>query len=188
MPPPRKVDLLPPDLRAWLKAAFEARGFGGYEEIADALNKRLTAEGSSLRIAKTAVAAFGKEHREFVRLQEESQAWTKDWLTKEGLEGEAETHKVLFQMISALVFKTLQAMMVEEGAPEPKALAQLGQLLRTLIHSSGIREKVVAEAAERAKAEERERMAAAAEGAAVRAGLTKERAQELRRELLGIAA
>ena len=71
---------------------------------------------------------------------------------------------------------------------QPKALAQLGQLLRTLIHSSGIRERVVAEAAERAKAEERERVAAAAETAAVRAGLTKDRAAELRRELLGIAA
>lgn len=31
MPAPRKIDMLPPELRDWLKAELVGRGFGDYE-------------------------------------------------------------------------------------------------------------------------------------------------------------
>ncbi len=34
MPPPRKVDLLPADLKRYLQEALKERGFAGYEELA----------------------------------------------------------------------------------------------------------------------------------------------------------
>ncbi len=153
MPPPRKVDLLPPDLRDWLKEACETRGWSGYEELADTLNRRLVAEGSSLRIQKTAVAAFGKEHRQFVKLQEEASAWAKDWMTGQGLGDEAEQHKVLFQMINTLAFKVMKAMLKEGEEPDPKDLHFLGKMMKDVMSSSGIRDKLIADAETRAAKE-----------------------------------
>jgi hypothetical protein len=70
VPPPRKVDLLPPELRGWLQEELRARGFGGYEELAEALNFRLEEEGVELRIGKSALHAYGSEFREYAQMQE----------------------------------------------------------------------------------------------------------------------
>ena len=53
MPPPRKVDLLPSELRRWLQAELKERGFAGYEDLAEALNFRLEEAGLELRIGKS---------------------------------------------------------------------------------------------------------------------------------------
>ncbi|MEM7213814.1 MAG: phage protein Gp27 family protein [Pseudomonadota bacterium] len=110
MPPPRKVDLLPSGLRDWLRKAISDAGYGNYENIADDLNFQLEEAGLELRIQKSAIHAFGQEHQQFVQLQEEASAWTKTWMTEVGLESEANTHKVLFQMINALAFKIMKGM------------------------------------------------------------------------------
>lgn len=80
MPPPRKVDLLPPELRQWLQEALRFRGFADYEALADELNWKLEETGSELRIRKSAIHEFGSEYREFVRLQEQASGWAKEWL------------------------------------------------------------------------------------------------------------
>lgn len=54
MPPRRKIDLLPPELRAWLQEELIVRGFSDYEGIADRLADRLEAEGVEVRISKSA--------------------------------------------------------------------------------------------------------------------------------------
>ena len=38
MPPPRKVDLLPVELRAWLQEELRARGFADYVALSEALS------------------------------------------------------------------------------------------------------------------------------------------------------
>lgn len=63
MPAPRKVDLLPPELRQWLHEELRARGFADYEALADALNGRLEDAGLDLRIRKTALHEFGSPRR-----------------------------------------------------------------------------------------------------------------------------
>ena len=40
MPAPRKVDLLPPELKRWLEAELRTRGFAGYEALAEAAAAR----------------------------------------------------------------------------------------------------------------------------------------------------
>ena len=59
MPVPRKVDLLPAELRQWLQEALRARGFGDYEALAEELNWRLAEAGSELRIRKSALHDYG---------------------------------------------------------------------------------------------------------------------------------
>ena len=105
MPRPRKVDLMPEELRGWLKEELRARGFSDYEGLADDLNFRLEEAGMQLRIGKSAVHNFGQEYEEFVKYQEEASAWAAGWMNDNGLEEEAQRHNVLFQMITTLAFK-----------------------------------------------------------------------------------
>lgn len=186
MPPPRKVDLLPEKFRTWLKHELVARGFGDYEALADDLNLMLEEEGLELRIQKSALHSFGQEHEQFVKLSEEASAWTQSWLSQEGLESEAEGHKVLFQMIQTLCFKVMKGMLDEDREVDPKDLHFLGKMLKDVMSSAGIREKIMADERERIAAEEREKMAGEVEAIAKSSGLDGDLAAELRNKLLGI--
>lgn len=158
MPAPRKVDLLPADLRDWLREELVARGFGDYEQLADALNNKLALSGSTMTIQKSAIHRFGSEYQEFVRVQEEAGDWVKGFMLEVGMDGEAERHSALFQMLTALAFKTMKSQM-ESDAPDPKDLAFLGKMLKDVMASSGMRQKLLADE------EKRMREAAAAEAA-----------------------
>jgi hypothetical protein len=139
MPAPRKVDLLPPELRAWLQAELRARGFGGYVELADALNARLAEDGRELRIQKSALQEFGAEYAEFVRLQDQASDWAREWLGDMGMEDQAQRQNVLFQMLTTLAFKVMQAEVSKEGAEiSPQNLHFLARMMKDVMTSSGI--------------------------------------------------
>lgn len=146
MPPPRKVDLLPPELRDWLKSELQLRGFADYEALSDALNARLDAQGQELRIGKSALHAFGSEYRQFVELQEQAGAWAEGWMNENGLAGEAQRHNVLFQMVTTLAFKQMKAQMEKDGDEiDPRELHFIGRMLKDIMASSGLREKLIEE-------------------------------------------
>ncbi|MBM1816246.1 phage protein Gp27 family protein [Pseudosulfitobacter pseudonitzschiae] len=192
MPPPRKVDLLPEEQKTWLKDALKAGGFAGYEQLADDLNTRLEAAGITLRIGKSALHTFGKEYSEFVRYQEEASAWAADWMKDNGLEEEAQRHNVLFQMITTLAFKVMQHQMTQTGENiSPQELHFLGRMLKDVMSSSGIRQKLLADerkrVAEEATRAERDRVAVAMDGAIAEAGLSAELASDLRAKVLGVS-
>ncbi|MBP7243206.1 phage protein Gp27 family protein [Amaricoccus sp.] len=145
MPPPRKIDQMPPELRDWLKSELVQRGFGDYEALAEALNFRLEESGLELRIQKSAVHAFGQEYREFVKLQEASSAWAEEWMGENGLADDARRHNVLFQMITSLAFKVMQGQMTREAEEiDPKELHFLGRMMKDVMQSAGVREQLIA--------------------------------------------
>lgn len=179
MPPPRKVDLLPPELKAWLKEALVAQGFAGYEALADDLNFRLEAAGLDIRIRKSALHSFGQEYEEFVKYQDEASAWAAGWMHEQGLADEAKRHNVLFQMITTLAFKVMKSRMEKEGGEiDPKELHFLGKMLNDVMASSGKREAMVAA----------DRKAQAAKlDAAVASGEVTEDFREQARQIMGFA-
>jgi hypothetical protein len=145
MPAPRKVDLLPPELKRWLEAELRTRGFAGYEALAEALNWKLEEEGLELRIQKSALHSFGAEYAEFVKVQEAASAWATEWMSEAGIGDEAKRHNVLFQMITALAFKVMQAQMTRAGDEiDPRELGFLGKMMKDIMSSAGIREQLVA--------------------------------------------
>ncbi|HBD89586.1 MAG TPA: hypothetical protein DEF16_01985 [Gemmobacter sp.] len=145
MPPPRKIDLLPAELRGWLQEELRASGFAGYEDLAERLNFRLEEEGLELRIRKSAIHAYGVEYEAMVRAQEEASAWAVGWMQDEGLADEAKRHSVLFQMITTLAFKVMKSQALKEGDQiDPKELHFLGKMLKDVMSSSGIREQTIA--------------------------------------------
>jgi uncharacterized protein DUF3486 len=114
MPPVRKVDKLPTELKQWLQDALKARGFGDFIALTEDLNFRLEEEGLELRIGKSAIHAYSQEYEEFVKYQNEASAWAADWMNNNGLEEEAQRHNVLFQMITTLAFKVMQSQMTKD--------------------------------------------------------------------------
>lgn len=143
MPPPRKVDLLPPELKSFLQDALKQRGFAGYEDLADELNFMLEDAGLTLRIGKSALHSYGQEYSEFVKYQEEASSWAAEWMNDNGLEEEAQRHNILFQMITTLAFKVMQTQMSKSGDEiDPKELHFIGKMLKDVMSSSGIREKM----------------------------------------------
>lgn len=158
MPPPRKIDLIPVEIRLWLQDRLKAQGFSGYVELTDELNQRLAAEGVDMTVGKSAVHSFGQEYEEMAKAQEEASAWAVSWMQDSGLEEEAKRHNVLFQMITTLAFKVMKAQMVKDGGEiNPQELHFLGRLMKDVMQSSGVREKLTADErtriAEQAKAE-----------------------------------
>lgn len=139
MPPPRKVDLLPSELRQWLQEELRARGFADYEALAEALNWRLEEAGLDLRIRKTALHEFGSEYREFVRLQEQASDWAREWLGEMGMDDQAQRQNVLFQMLTTLAFKVMQSEVEKEGADiSPQNLHFLARMMKDVMASSGL--------------------------------------------------
>lgn len=179
MPPPRKIDLLPVELRAWLQEELRARGFGQYEELAEALNFRLEEAGLDLRIRKSALHDFGSEYKEFVKLQEQASDWAKEWLGDMGMEDQAQRQNVLFQMLTTLAFKVMQAEVTKEGAEiSPQNLHFLARMMKDVMSSSGIVQAM----------QEKEKKAQVAKlEAAVTSGDIDAEAAEKARRILGFA-
>jgi len=142
MPPRSKVEMLPAEQRDWLKTALKESGFSGYEEIADQLNGKLDEAGISMRIHRASVQRFGQEYQTFVKYQEEASAWAAEWMQDQGLEDEAKRHSVLFQMLTSLAFKAMKDRMGSGGEVDPQELHFLGRMMKDIMASSGIREKM----------------------------------------------
>jgi hypothetical protein len=177
MPTPRKVDQLDEGTRAWLKETLRARGFSDYAGIAEALNERLAEDGSSLRLHAATVHRFGQEYEKFVAYQEQASAWAAEWINDAGLEEEARRHGVLFQMITTLAFKAMQSRM-GDAEIDARELGFLGKLLKDVMGSAALREKMIE--AERAQQ-------AARLDQAVAAGDIDAAAAARAREIMGFA-
>ena len=147
--------------------------------------------GCELRIQKSALHEFGSGYAEFVKQQEMASSWAQDWMNEAGLEEEAQRHNVLFQMVTALAFKVMQSQMTKDGEEiDPRELHFIGKMLKDVMASSGIRQKLMDD--ERKRIEEEARKAAAAEiskrleSASAEAGLSDTAAEALRNRVLGL--
>ncbi|MCL4065912.1 DUF3486 family protein [Pseudomonas sp. GX19020] len=179
MPPPRKIDLLPPEFRRELQEELRESGFADYEGIAERLNFRLEGAGIELRIQKSAIHAFGSEYKEFVRLQEQSSDWAKEWMSEMGMEDQAQRQNVLFQMLTTLAFKVMQAEVNKSGDDiSPQNLHFLARMMKDVMSSSGIVQAM----------QDKEKKAQAAKlDAAVDAGEVSEDFRQKAREIMGFA-
>lgn len=145
MPPPKKIDSLPAEIREWLQDTLRARGFADYVAITEELNDKLADAGKVVSFHHATVHRFGQEYHHFVRTQETASAWAQGWMLENGLEEEAKRHNVLFQMVTALAFRAMEARMMDEGADiDPKDLHFIGKMLKDIMASAGIRQTMLA--------------------------------------------
>lgn len=179
MPPPKKIDRLPPEIRAWLEETLRDRGFSDYVAITDELNEKLIDAGKVVSFHHATVHRFGQEYHAFVRTQETASAWAQEWMQENGLEEEAKRHNVLFQMVTALAFKAMESQMTREGDEiDPKELHFIGKMLKDIMASAGIRQNML----------QAERKAQSAKlDDAVAAGDIDQEAYEKARRIMGFA-
>lgn len=184
MPSPRKIDLVPSEIRERLRGELEKRGFAGIEEVTEALNWWLAEEGLELRLGKSAVGEYSK----LLKDQREAFSMAETLLSDMDLEAEGDLHRTLMQMIATSAMHMMQAVREQEGHLDPKDLMALGRMLKDLMGSAGIREKLMADERARLAREARETAAAAAEEAAAEQGLSEETVDAIKSKILGVAA
>lgn len=195
MPAPKKLDLIPEDLRRWLSEELAMRGFGDIIAVTEALNFRLEEAGQEIRIGKSAVGDYSKALKD----QREAFSIAETLLSDMDIEAEGELHKVLMQMIATSAVHMINAVRENDKHLDPKDLMSLGRMLKDLMSSSGMREKLLADerekirreaeqaALDQAQAEAAERADAVIEGLARnQPGLSREVLATMKREFLGL--
>ena len=181
MPPPKKVDLLPEQLHAWLREAIRGAGYGDYEAVTEALNRRLEAEGVELRIGRSAVGEYGA----LLKRQEKALRAAEIVLDGAGVEQEGRLHKGLLHMIAASAVEFISASAEPDAeALDAKGLMNLGRMTKDLMHSAAFREKILADERARLMKEAAEKASEAA--ASLPAGASPEElAAAIRRAVTG---
>lgn len=186
MPPPAKLDLIPDELRRWLAEELKVRGFAEIQDVTEALNFRLQEAGLEVSVGKTAVGQFSKALKD----QREAFAFAETLLSDLDIEREGELHKVLMQMIATSAVHMLRSVREEDEHLDPKDLMNLGRMLKDLMASSGMREKLLEEERQRVMRQAREaaqaEMDQALEATATEAGLDADMVARLRRGVLGL--
>lgn len=178
MPPPRKIDRLPPELRQKLNEELKRRNFSDYEQIAENLAFWCEEEGIEIRIGKSAIHAYGQEMREFVRMQEQAQDEIRAFLDQASMTDEANAQKALFQQLTGIQWQLQKAMMVTGELPDPRGMKDLTTALNNLIRSTSLRDAII-------KAERADQ--AAKLDAAVEAGEVSADFRQTAREIMGFA-
>ncbi|HIC7208080.1 DUF3486 family protein [Burkholderia stabilis] len=170
MPARSKVAALPAEVKAWLDRALAENNFSDYELLAEELKAR------GYAISKSALHRYGQAFE--TRLSalkmasEQARAVVAAAPDEEGAVNEA-----LMRLVQEHLFKLLMAEEGEFDLPKvARAVAELGRATVT-------QKKWQAEVRARAEA-----AAAAVEKIAKKGGLSAESVDQLRREILGIAA
>lgn len=184
MPPPKKLDLIPIELRQRLAEVLQERGFGDIVAVTEELNFWLEEEGLEVRVGKSSVGEFSK----LLKDQREAFAMAETLLSDMDIEGESQMHKVLMQMIATAAFQMMQSVSEKDGQFDPKELANLSRMLKDLMQSAGLREKLRADERARVAAEVRETAAAQVEEKATALGLTRDTVQSIKAQILGVEA
>ncbi|UWQ92998.1 DUF3486 family protein [Rhodobacteraceae bacterium M382] len=180
MPPPKKLDLIPIELRQRLAMVLQERGFGDIVDVTEDLNFWLQEAGLEIRIGKTSVGEFSK----LLKDQRDAFAMAETLLGDLDIEAESNMHKVLMQMIATAAFQMMQAVSEQDGHFEPKQLANLSRMLKDLMLSAGIREKLRDDERDRVAKEAREAAAEEVGAAAAQLGLTGETVESIKDKIL----
>lgn len=186
MPPPKKIDLLPPQLMEYLRSELAQRGFAEIVEVTEALNFRLEEDGLELRIGKTAVGNFSK----LLKDQREALDVARVLMADMDIEGEGKMHQAMLQMISIAAVNMMQSAAKAGQEFDPKSLMQLGMMLKNLMQSSGMREKLKSDERKRVMQEAHEaaieEAAGKLDGMADELGLSADLINGIKTDVLGI--
>jgi hypothetical protein len=184
MPAPRKIDLVPAELRERLGAALAERGFGDIVAVTEELNFWLESQGLDLRLGKTAVGQYSK----LLKDQREAFAMAETLLGDMDIEAESDLHRTLMQMIATSAVHMMQSVRQADEHLDAKSLMSLGRMLKDLMSSAGIREQLLdAERARIARAAKAE-AAETATRAVREAGMSVETAEAIKGLILGVDA
>lgn len=185
MPPPKKLDLIPHEVRQRLAMALQERGFADIVAVTEELNFWLDDAGLEIRIGKSAVGEYSK----LLKNQRDAFAMAETLLGDFNIEQESTMHKVLMQMIATAAFQMMNSVAESDNAAwDPKSLAHLSRMLKDLMQSAGLRERLRDDEERRVARKERERLAGEIEQKAHQLGMTRETVHAIKADILGVDA
>lgn len=182
MPPPKKLDLVPEDLIDDLKRMLADRGFGDIVEVTEEFNTRLEMGGCEIRVGKTAVGNFSK----MLKDQREAFSMAETLLSDMDLEAESDMHRTLMTMIATSAMQMMRSVREEDGHLDPASLMNLGRMLKDLMGSSAVREKLLADERTRVAREATQKAAEAGAKAVRQAGMSEELENQIKASILGV--
>lgn len=185
MPRRRKIEKLPRELREWLDAELVRRGFSDYVKLAADLARESAARGAAAEVSKSGLQRYGKSFKEKLeRIRASTQAAT--FLAQLAPDDADLRSASVLSMLQTEIFEVLLKLpevAQVDAEKRAKILAAVAKAAAPLARAS-IHQK-------KHELEIRARVAAAAERIAARAkkgGASRETVEDIRREVLGIAA
>jgi uncharacterized protein DUF3486 len=181
-----KISSYPPELRQWLEAELVRRGFSGYEQLAADLVARSKEVGSLVETSKSSLHRYGTNlERKLSAIRASTEAAS---LIAKSAPDDADLRSAaVISLIQTEVFDVLVALQDSETENDPmkraKLLSTVAKNVATLSRAS-VNQK-------RHEMETRGKAQAAADRAAKigkKGGLSAGAVDEIRREILGIAA
>lgn len=166
-----KITLLPEEVRKELEQRLIARGFSDYDGLADWLCEQ------GFEIHRSSVYRFGSQFEERIRLLKSSTDQARA-IVEASPDDDGAMNEALMRLTQQTTFDLLMELKVD---PETIDFPKLVNAIAAMNRSSVALKKYTAEV--------KERVAAAAKKVgevAKKRGLTKEAADEIRREILGI--
>lgn len=181
MPRPSSIVQLPPDILARLQACLQDARVSQLETV-DVINELLEAEGLEQRITKSAVNRYKLRMDRVGAKIRESREVAQMFVGQHGAEPQGEVGKILNEFIRTIAFNTTLTLSESDDPVPPKMIKDLSIAIERLERAASInveRDKKIREQAKQEAADKVEKIAK-------KGGLTKQTADAIRAEILGI--
>lgn len=186
MPQPKKAAVYPPELQKWLDAELIRRGFADYTQLAVDLVNQSKLIGKPVEASKSALGRYGKDLK--LQLQSIKDTTRAMAAVAEALPDDAAQRSgATIAMIETGLFEVMYALRQADAQSDPgerlKLLTKAGKAVSELTRASVALKKY--------QEQVRAKVQAAADAVArigKKGGLSKAGAEEIRRQILGIAA
>lgn len=181
---PSKIDLLPEAIRDQLHTLLRDKRHT-QEDIRAAVNELIDENGlpDDLKISRTGLNRYASRMETVGAKIREGREIADLWISRLGDAPTSDVGKLLQEFVKSLAFETTMSLSENETVVEPKALAQLALVAARIEQAAMMstkREKEIRAAFAAEAAEQAEKLVK-------QAGLTKEAAADIKRQILGIA-
>lgn len=174
MPRPSSVENLPKEVKKWLDQALVENNFSGYQQFEEALGER------GYQISKSAIhrygQAFEKRLQDLKLATEQARA-----IVAASPDDEGAINEALMRLVQEQIFTVLKDF--KHDPDKPLNLASLAKAVAELGRASVTQKKWASEVKKKA-----EEAAATVVQAARKGGLSNETVEQIKRQILGIAA
>lgn len=181
---PSKIDLLPENIRDALHQMLRDKRHT-QEEIREAINTLIDQHElpDDMQLSRTGLNRYASRMEAIGSKIRASREMAEIWAAKLGSAPTSDVGKLLMEFVKTLAFETSMALAETEKTVEPKALGQLALVAQRIEAAQMVshkREKEIRQAFA-------EEAAATAEKIVSQAGLSEDKAADIKRQILGIA-
>ncbi|MGP1182451.1 DUF3486 family protein [Serratia sp. CY47280] len=181
---PSKIDLLPESIRDALHQMLRDKRHT-QEEIREAINALIDQHElpDDMQLSRTGLNRYASRMEAIGSKIRASREMAEIWAAKLGSAPTSDVGKLLMEFVKTLAFETSMALAETEKTVEPKALGQLALVAQRIEAAQMVshkREKEIRQAFA-------EEAAATAEKIVSQAGLSSDKAADIKRQILGIA-